>query len=97
MPWAGISYANVGGLLLDLTRLSVSELKFLVDSPLALRELGYAQQIRLRNAGHLKALYPQLKYERSRLARKSYTWPHGAYRLIDIGKKGGIKNERWSE
>ncbi len=77
-------------LLLDVSRLSVSELKFLVDSPLELRELAYAQQIRLRNAGHLKAIYPQLKYDQPRLARKSYVWPHGAYRLIDIGKKGGI-------
>ena len=74
----------------DLTKISVQDLTFLVDSPLEFKELGYAQQIRINTPSRLAQLYPQVPYDMGRIKEKQYTWPHSTYRLIDIGKKGGI-------
>ncbi|MCP4848759.1 MAG: hypothetical protein GY899_12515 [Verrucomicrobiaceae bacterium] len=78
-------------LVMDPRRLSVRELTFAVDTPVELRELAYVQQIELRSARKLEQLYRVVPYDHARIQNERYTWPHGAYRLIDIGsKKGGI-------
>ena len=79
-----------GKLLLDPRELSVRELCFVVDTPVELRELQYAQQIDIREPGRLEQLYFAVKYDDGRIQRQRYQWPHGSYRLIDIGKRGGI-------
>lgn len=77
-------------LLHDLRRISVRNLTFLVDTTLEFKELGYAQQIRLSNPGRLKDLYTAVPYNMSRITGQRYMWPGPQYRLIDIGKQGGI-------
>jgi hypothetical protein len=78
-------------LVMDPRRLSVRELTFTVDTPVELRELAYVQQIELRSASKLEQLYRVVPYDHARIQNENYTWPHGAYRLIEIGsKKGGI-------
>lgn len=79
-----------GKFLLDTRRLSVRELTFLVDTPLEFKELFYAQQVNLKTPDRLAQLYTQIPYDVGRMDKGVYLWPHGAYRLIDIGKKGGI-------
>jgi hypothetical protein len=78
-------------LVMDPRSLSVRELTFTVDTPVELRELAYVQQIDLRTAKRLEQLYRVVPYDHARIQNENYTWPHGAYRLIEIGsKKGGI-------
>lgn len=77
-------------LLLDPRQLSVRELMFVVDSIVELRELAYAQQVDLGSTARLAQLYPVVPYDQGRISREKYMWQRGAYRLIDIGKKGGI-------
>ncbi|MFP6872512.1 MAG: hypothetical protein VCA55_03300 [Verrucomicrobiales bacterium] len=80
-----------GRLVMDPRNLSVRELTFAVDTPVELRELAYVQQIDLRAAKRLEQLYRVVPYDHARIQNEHYTWPHGAYRLIEIGsKKGGI-------
>ncbi len=77
-------------LLLDPRSLSVRELTFAVDTPVELRELAYVQQVEIATIAKLEGLYRAVPYDHGRIAAESYGWPHGRYRLIDIGKKGGI-------
>ena len=76
--------------LLDPRRLSVRELTFMVDTPLELRELQYVQQVKLRTASRLQDVYRAIPYEKSRLEAEDLVWPGERYRLIDIGRRGGI-------
>ncbi|MFT5468889.1 MAG: hypothetical protein ACI8UO_004002 [Verrucomicrobiales bacterium] len=77
-------------LLHDLRRITVRNLTFLVDTTLEFKELGYAQQIRLSSPSKLKDLYTAVPYNMSRISGQRYIWPGATYRLIDIGKQGGI-------
>ena len=77
-------------LAVDPKRLTARELMFVVDTPVELKEIGYLLQIRLADPKRLNDLFPQVAYDTARMSRDSLTWPHGTYRLIDIGKKGGI-------
>ncbi|MEM7012880.1 MAG: hypothetical protein AAF585_15500 [Verrucomicrobiota bacterium] len=79
-----------GRLMQDMRRMSVRNLTFLVDTKLELRELAYAQQIKLGSPDRLKDLYTAVPYNMSRISGKRYMWPGASYRLIDIGKGGGI-------
>ena len=80
-----------GRLRLGLDRLSIRELCFVIDTPVQLNELKYAQQIKLKSTKDLERLYKIIPYDQQRIDSESYEWPHGTYRLIDIGlKKGGI-------
>jgi len=81
---------RAGKLLLDPRQLSVRELCFVVDSLVELRELAYAQQIEMSTPRKLEDLYFAIRYDDARIQQKRYQWPHGSYRLIDVGKKGGI-------
>ena len=63
----------------------------MIDTPVQLSELKYAQQIRIKNIKDLERLYKIIPYDQQRINSETYQWPHGQYRLIDIGlKRGGI-------
>jgi len=81
---------KAGELLLDPRKLSVRELCFVVDTVVELRELQYAQQIVIANPRKLEGLYFAVKYDEGRIQRQRYQWQGGSYRLIDVGKRGGI-------
>lgn len=79
-----------GALLYDLKRLSVSELKFVVDTPVSLRELQYVQGVKLRDVKQFHTLFLMITYDLPRLEKKVYLWPHGSYQLATIAKHGGL-------
>jgi len=79
-----------GALFYDLKRLAISDLKFIVDTPVPLKELAYVQQVKIRGVKRLHDLFTTIKYDMPRLQRKEYIWPHGGYELFTIGKKGGL-------
>jgi hypothetical protein len=79
-----------GLLLYDLTRLSVSELKFVIDTPVSLRELRYVQGVKLRDVKQFNTLFMMITYDMPRLQQKVYLWPHGSYQLATIAKRGGL-------
>ena len=81
---------RAGALLYDPGRFSVSNLKFLVDTPVPLKELAYAQQVKIRSPKHLNDLFKTIRYDMPRLQAKRYLWPHGAYELFAIGQRGGL-------
>lgn len=77
-------------LFFDLQRLSVSDLKFVVDTPVSIKELEYVQQVKLRDVKQFHNLFQMIKYDRPRLQRRDYLWPHGRYQLPTIAKQGGL-------
>ena len=79
-----------GRLLYNLHRLSVAELKFVVDSPVSLRELSYVQGVKLRDVRQFHTLFAMITYDMPRLQQKIYLWPHGSYQLASIAKHGGL-------
>ena len=81
---------RAGRLLHDPRHLGVRDLTWMVDSFVELRELGYAQQVKLKQADRLARLFASLKYDMHRIQGKLYQWQGATYRLIDIGKGGGI-------
>ena len=86
-----VSSHEMGKLKIGLDRLSIRELCFVIDTPVQLAELKYAQQIKLKSFKDLERLYKIIPYDQQRINNQSYEWPHGPYRLIDIGaKRGGI-------
>ncbi len=86
-----VSSHETGKLKIGLDRLSIRELCFVIDTPVQLAELKYAQQIKLKSFKDLERLYKIIPYDQQRINNESYEWPHGPYRLIDIGaKRGGI-------
>lgn len=76
--------------LLDPKRLSVRELMCVVDTPLEFRELQYVQQVKLKSAARLQDVYQAIPYEKGRLDNGELMWSGSSYRLIDIGRNGGI-------
>jgi len=85
-----LSCVDAKAFLLDPRRLSVRELIFMVDTPLELDELRYVQQVKLRNAARLQDVYQVIPYSQKRLSDNELVWPGSSYRLIDIGREGGI-------
>jgi hypothetical protein len=81
---------EAGLLMYDLKKLSVSELKFVVDTPLSLREMQYVQGVKMRNIKQFHALFSMIKYNLPRLEAKNYVWPHGPYLLSSIAQNGGL-------
>jgi hypothetical protein len=79
-----------GALLYDLKRLSVAELKFVIDTPVSLRELRYVQGVKLRDVKQFHTLFTMITYDMARLEKKIYLWPHGSYQLETIAKRGGL-------
>ena len=74
----------------DLRRLSVAELKFVIDTPVSLRELTYVQGVKMRDIKQFHALFTMIKYDMARLEKQQYLWPHGSYELFTIANKGGL-------
>ena len=86
-----VSSHEMGRLKIGVDRLSIRELCFVIDTPVQLTELKYTQQIKLKNLRDLERLYKIIPYDQQRINNEGYEWPHGPYRLIDIGaKRGGI-------
>ena len=76
--------------LLDPKRLSVRELMCVVDTPLEFRELQYVQQVKLKSAARLQDVYQAIPYQKDRLDDGQLMWSGSSYRLIDIGREGGV-------
>ncbi len=88
---AGIPMGRkVRKLMLDPSRLTARELMFVVDTPVETREMEYILQVDLEDPRRLNDLFQAVPYDAGRMNRGELQWPHGGYRLIDIGKKGGI-------
>ena len=74
----------------DPTRLSASELKFVVDAPVSRSELEWAaQQVRVRSDQFDRA-FSMVNYDHRRAKSGVFVWPHADYRLDTIIKQGGI-------
>jgi hypothetical protein len=76
--------------LLDPSKLTVRDLIYVVDTPLELGELEYVLQVNLKDPRRLDELFQQVPYDMGRMQRGELQWPHGSYKLIEVGKKGGI-------
>jgi hypothetical protein len=78
-----------GKTLHSLDKLSIGELKYVVDTPATLAELAAAQDLRVR-LSNLKLLYPGIEYSHERLGAREYNWPFQSYALPEIKTRGGI-------
>lgn len=76
--------------MLDPKRLSVRELMCVVDTPLEFQELQYVQQVKLKSPARLQDVYQAIPYQRARLDDGELMWAGSSYRLIDIGRQGGV-------
>lgn len=79
-----------GRLINDPARLTVDQLKFVVDTPVPLDELAHLQGVRMRNLQQLQWLYQAIPYNRRRVERSQLIWPHGPYRVFTIQNEGGL-------
>jgi len=75
---------------LNLSDLSVSELKFLVDHPLPESEMEWARKNVTTSRSSFDKVFPSIRYDFNRLQAGLLTWPYPTYRLSDIKEKGGI-------
>lgn len=74
----------------DLRRLPAEQLKFLVDAPVPRSELEWAaKNVKLRREQFDRA-FSMVNYDRRRVERGVFTWPHGRYLLGNIELQGGI-------
>ena len=74
----------------NLTDLTVSELKFLVDHPLPEAEMEWARKNVTTSRSSFDKVFPSIRYDFARLQAGVMTWPYPSYRLADIKEKGGI-------
>jgi hypothetical protein len=75
---------------LDLTQLSVDNLKHLVDSKVELSELQYAQANTIPY-DHFDQAFFSIRYDESRVSGSmAFSWPLATYTLAGIEKNGGI-------
>jgi len=73
----------------DLRELEVPELIHLVDCPLRLEELAFAQKNRLP-LSQFEHAFLDIQYDTPRLTQRLLRWTGDSYLLADIEKKGGI-------
>jgi len=71
-------------------RLSVSDLLFVVETPVPLSELEWARDNEGGSASSWKKKFYDIKYAQGRLMSEGYAWPHGSYTLEKIKSHGGI-------
>jgi hypothetical protein len=78
-------------LLLDPTRLSFENLKYLVDSKVKLSEFDWAQANQV-SLSHFNDAYFSIQYATARISNTQdvYDWPGTSYKLADIKQSGGI-------
>ncbi len=76
---------------LDLTQLSVDNLKYLVDSEVQLSELAYGQQNKVPY-DHLEKAFFSINYDTARVSSGNavFKWRQPTYTLHDIETDGGI-------
>jgi len=84
-----VSADKGGKTLQDLDKLAIGELKYVVDTPASLGELGKAHDLRVRLTS-LPELYPGIEYSMSRLRSGLYDWPFSKYTFTEIKNRGGI-------
>ncbi|MDZ4788054.1 MAG: hypothetical protein SH807_03860 [Blastochloris sp.] len=73
----------------DLKKLSVTELKYVVDSFINFDELRYAQKSKISRSKFEQA-YSSIDYDYPRIKVDAYNWGYENYLLADIETKGGI-------
>jgi len=79
-----------GDLDLDPRKLSVNELRFVVDTEVSLDELAWARKhVRLSRSKFDEA-FSSIRYTTPRLLSGEFTWQLGPYTLEAIQKNGGI-------
>jgi hypothetical protein len=78
-------------LVLDPTRLSFENLKYLVDSEAKLSEFEWAQKNPV-SISHFADAYFSIQYANDRISNTQnvYDWPGSSYALADIKQSGGI-------
>ncbi len=74
----------------DLRRLSVGELKFLVDAPVPRSELEWAAKNVRGRRDQFDRVFDAVRYDVRRAEKGVFEWPHGSYRLGNIELHGGI-------
>ncbi|MEZ5406254.1 MAG: hypothetical protein R3F23_08880 [Verrucomicrobiia bacterium] len=80
-----------GRLLLPLTKLKADQLKFIVDAPVAISELEWANKNVKFSRREFDRSYFFVAYDEARLIQQVYDWPWpDAYTLENIAKKNGI-------
>jgi hypothetical protein len=80
-----------GAYLTNLRDYQVSELKFVIDHPLARSELDWARKTIHNNLTNFKGIYSGIRYDFSRLKPPpQMNWPGSTYTLAQIKSKGGI-------
>ena len=75
-------------------RLTVDALTFVVDTPVPLSELRWAQQNISGNAPSWEARYTRIGHDPSRFEDGYRPWPYGSYTLEKIGQHGGTRLDR---
>ncbi len=74
----------------DLRRLPAEQLKFLVDAPVPRSELEWAaKNVKVRRDQFDRA-FSLVTYDKRRVERGVFSWPHGRYLLGNIELQGGI-------
>lgn len=70
--------------------LAVSDLIFVVDTPVPIEELEWARDHEDGSVDSWGKKYALIKYDHDRLENEEFDWPHGEYRLSSIKELGGI-------
>lgn len=74
----------------DYEALRVSELVFVVHTPVPISELEWAQKRVHKTLEKWGRLYHAIEYDDDRRNQGEYQWPHGVYTLRSIRQLGGI-------
>ncbi|MBN2685608.1 MAG: hypothetical protein JXR40_10040 [Pontiellaceae bacterium] len=70
--------------------LVVSDLIFVVDTPVPIDELEWARDNESGSVDSWGKKYAMIEYDHDRLQKEEYDWPNGEYRLSIIKELGGI-------
>lgn len=78
-----------GKTLHKFAKLSIEELKFVVDTPAPFEELKWAQKLRPK-LSTIPKLYGGFQYDDARYEQGRYVWEGSSYVLEEIKERGGI-------
>jgi hypothetical protein len=81
---------DAGRLDYDLRRLSVEELKFIIDAPVPRSELEWAAKNVRTGRSQFDRVFSAVDYDHGRAEQGVFVWPHGRYLLGNIALQGGI-------
>lgn len=79
-----------GRLLNDIRKLDAGELKFVVDAPIALSEMEWAQSNARFPRTDFGRAFRSISYREDRLESGEFVWNEGPYKLEAISRLGGI-------